>query len=242
MNRHEQLIVFKAQVKNVQELDAAWKQVKRSINRDLIKDNHPAVRIHTKLLALVYCAWLEASFSKLLHTPYGFDLLEIEQIKAASRNSIVKAWEECIAVAVLRVSSGKSNYVPNIRQKLNRLIKEYVEEPSLLRNKVAHGQWIEALNRGNTAVNDDLTGTISTLDVVKLDVLHDASKGLYEIVEALIESPERTFHRDYWLLLSKLEGHLNRTATFSLADKVRKLKSKRMKLTPQTSKKERQPN
>lgn len=229
MDRNSQLAVFKAQVENVRELDAAWKHVKRSINRDLVKGNQSSVRLHTKLLALVYCAWLEASFSKLIHTPYGFDLYEIAQIKLASRNSIVDAWKECINVAALRVNPGKSNYVPNLKRKLNQLVEKYVEEPSLLRNKVAHGQWVKALNRENAAINNDLTNAISNLDVVKLDILHYTCKSLCEIVEALIESPKRAFHRDYWLLLSQLEAHLARTSQFSLADKVAILKSKQPK-------------
>jgi len=231
MDRNAQLAVFKAQVENVRELDAAWKHVKRSINRDLVKGNQSSARLHTKLLALVYCAWLEAIFSKLIHTPYGFALSEIAQIKLASRNSIVDAWKECINVATLRVNPGKSNYVPNLKQKLNQLIEEYVKEPSLLRNRVAHGQWIKALNRENAAINNELTNAISNLDIVRLDILHDACKGLCEIVEALIESPKRTFHRDYWILLSRLEEHLARTSKFSLADKIAILKSKQPKQT-----------
>lgn len=229
MDRNAQLSVFKAQVENVRELDAAWTHVKRSINRDLVKGNQSSVRLHTKLLTLVYCAWLEANFSKLIHTPYGFDLSEIVQIKSASRNSIVDAWKECINVAALRVNPGRSNYVPNLKQKLNQLIEEYVEEPSLLRNKVAHGQWVKALNRENSAVNNELTIAIGNLDVVKLNVLHDACKGLCKIVEALIESPKRTFHRDYWILLSELEERLARTSQFSLADKIAILKSRQPK-------------
>ena len=232
MDRDTQLVLFQAQVKNVRELDKAWTHIKRSINTALTKDNQASAVIHTKLLALVYSAWLEATFSKLIHTPYGFELNEISQIKDACisrrgyRGNIVNAWKKCVDIAVSRIDSGKSNYKPNIRQKLNRLIKEYVEDPSLLRNKIAHGQWSQALNSDNTGINNQLTESIATIDVVKLDVLRDACKGLCEIVEALIESPERSFHRDYWIILSELEEHLSKTANYSLADKITKLKSK----------------
>ncbi len=42
-----------------------------------------SANVQTKILALVFSAWAEARFSKLIHTPYGFDLNEIRQIKAA---------------------------------------------------------------------------------------------------------------------------------------------------------------
>jgi hypothetical protein len=231
MDRTTQLIIFNAQVENVRELDKSWKHIKRSINRDLIKGNQSAVRFHTKLLSLVYCSCLEARFSKLIHTPYGFELCEIEQIKKASKDNVVDGWKECISIAVLKINHGKSNYVPNIKQRLTELIELYVEKPSQLRNKIAHGQWVKALNRNNTAINNNLTNEIKALDVVKLDILYDACKGLCEIVEALIESPNRTFHREYWIILANLEAHLERTAEFSLSDKVNILKAKQQIVT-----------
>jgi len=74
MNRAQQLKIFQAQVKNIKELDVAWRHLKRSINSDLVSNNPVSARIHTKNLALVYCAWSEAVFSKLIHTPHGFEL------------------------------------------------------------------------------------------------------------------------------------------------------------------------
>lgn len=229
VDRNIQLEIYKAQVKNVRELNSAWTHLKRSINRDLIKGNHSSARLHTKILAVVYCTWLEASFSKLIHTPYGFELSEIERIKLLASKNIVKAWEECVSIAASKIDSGRSNYVPNLKKKLVKLIEVYVKDPSELRNKVAHGQWVIALNRDNTAIHQSLTDSISNIDIVKLDILHDACKGLCEIVEALVESPNHTFHRDYWILLSELEDHLEKTSHYTLADKVALLKAKQQR-------------
>ena len=82
MNREEQLNIFRAQTANVREIVKTWKHVKRTINRELVGGNPTSATLHTKLLALVFCAWSEANFSKLIHTPHGLELVEIQQIKA----------------------------------------------------------------------------------------------------------------------------------------------------------------
>jgi hypothetical protein len=199
MDRNDQLIIFKAQTDNVREIEDAWKHVQRTINQEYIHGNLVSAFLHTKSLALVFCAWSEANFLKLVHTPHGFELDEIEQIKAIASIDIVQGWHKCLQLGLDRVSkTPKSNYIPNIKQSVERIIDSYVHEPRLLRNKIAHGQWVIALNRGNSAINKDLTEQLKKIDIVKLNIWKDAYGGLSNIIEALIESPDGAFHRDYW--------------------------------------------
>ena len=81
MNNEQRLQVFIAQCDNVRGLASAFKQTKRVINQSLRRNKDNEVRDHTRTLALIYCAWSEASFSKMVHTPHGFTLDEIKQIK-----------------------------------------------------------------------------------------------------------------------------------------------------------------
>ncbi len=218
MDRNAQLDVFKAQTENVRELEKAWTHVQRTINRELINDNTTSALLHTKLLALIFCAWSEANFSKLIHTPYGFELEEIHQIKRAAKKDIVRGWQKCLEIGLSRVSKKpKSNYIPNIKQAVERIIDSYVHEPRLLRNKIAHGQWRTALNSDNDAVNNDLSSEIAGIDIVKLSVWKEAYNGLSSIIEALIESPDSAFHRDYWQETVRIEEHLRNTSTWILA-------------------------
>lgn len=228
MDRKKQLEVFQAQTENMRVLEQGWNHIKRGIHRDLLANNEASVELQTKVLALTYCAWSEAAFSKLIHTPHCFELDEIRQIKAAGEfGSIVSAWEKCVALALRKIQSRNGNYVPNVKQELNRLIKTYIETPSQLRNKVAHGQWRVALNRKNTAQNPDLTVALTNLDLVKLDLLKQGCEGLCLIVEALVESPEKAFPRDYWPLLCQVKERLDTASQFTLAQKLQLLKKKR---------------
>lgn len=87
MNQIQRLDIFKAQTANVRELNGAWSHLKRSINRDLIKNNQNSLNVHTRLLALTYCAWTGALFSKLIHTPHGLSLVDISQIKTEAKEN-----------------------------------------------------------------------------------------------------------------------------------------------------------
>lgn len=228
MDRKQQLEVFQAQTENLRVLEKGWKHIKRGIHRDLLANNKVSVALQTKVLALTYCAWSEAAFSKLIHTPHCFELDEIRQIKKAGElDGIVKAWQKCVALALRKIQSRNGNYVPNVKQELNRFINIYIEKPSQLRNRVAHGQWQVALNSKNTAKNTELTVSLENLDLVKLDLLKQGCEGLCLIVEALVESPEKAFHRDYWPLLCQVKEQLATASQFTLSQKIQLLRKKR---------------
>jgi len=228
MDEAARLAVFRAQVENVRELTTAKRHLNRAVNLALRKADSASARIHTKVLTLIFCAWVEATFSKLIHTPYGFSLDEIGQIKEVTNKFGIEAgWSKCLELGLRHVSgSSKSNYVPNIKQKLTRIIKAYVVDPSLIRNKIAHGQWVVALNRENDAQNADLTPALDSLDVITVTIWFGVYEYLAMIIEILIESPDRTFHRDYWIEITKLESFLERAEHWSLAEKITKLKKK----------------
>lgn len=226
MNQNSKLAVYQAQTKNVQEIDKVRKQINRAINSALKRGDKNAVQALTKTMALVFCAWVEANFSKVIHTPYGFSLDEIQQIKKVYKeNGVEKGWEKCVELGTLKASKRRnSNYVPNIRLELKRLIQHYIVDPSLLRNKIAHGQWTVALNRENTAENRQLTNSLATLDIVTILKWFEVHKHISQIVENLIESPDKAFHRDYWVEITKLKEFVAKTENWSLEQKIVKLR------------------
>lgn len=227
LQEEQRLEVFRAQTANVRELERTWKQVNRQLNGLLLSNNHTAVHINTKLLALVYCALAEATFSKLIHTPKGLSLNEIEQVKVATRSDGVKSgWVKCVQLGMRSVQGVKSNHGPNVEQRLDRLIDQFIFDPSLLRNKLAHGQWSIALNRENDAVNRALTAELADIDVIVLYRRKSALQSLAAIVEDIIESPNRAHHRDYWGHLNKFEQEQQELAKWTLAGKLTQLKEK----------------
>ena len=227
MDYQTSLEVYRAQSENVRTLEQAVRHINRTINHALKIGDRTSASIHTQVLALTYSAWAEVSFSKLIHTPHGLEAAEIQQIKNEHQKfGLEKGWEKCIELALRKVSAKKTNEVPNKRQKLLVIIRQYIIEPSLLRNKIAHGQWAIALNGKNTGVNKETTAVLASLDVVTVNIWFGVYKYLELIVEDLIESPERAHQRDYWLHLTELEQYIKKTKTWTLEKKIKSLQAK----------------
>ena len=125
--------MFAAQTENVRALEQAWKHINKAINAAYSSGDTSSSEIHTKLLAQVYCAFAEAVFSKVIHTPNGLDLDEIAQVKAKGKKNIVEAWKKCVELSLRRVQGRSSGHVANTRQKIEALIDSFVLDPSLLR-------------------------------------------------------------------------------------------------------------
>jgi hypothetical protein len=221
MEQEQRLAIFRAQTANVRELEIAWKHINRQINSLILQKQHKSVEITTKLLALIYCAFAEALFSKLLHTPYGLELEEIHQIKEAASHAGVKSgWLKCAELAIRRIDGAKSNHAHNVKKKLGTLIERYIFDPSLIRNKLAHGQWSVALNSANISVNDQLTKEIREHSVIELYRRKYALEQLALILEDIIESPNKAHRRDYWTHLTKLEDKHAEMDGWTLENKI----------------------
>ena len=136
------------------------------------------------------------------------------------------SWVKCAELAVRRIEGVKHNHPANVLRKVTELIESYIFEPSLIRNKLAHGQWSVALNRDNDAVNHDLTAEIDRLDVVELHRRQHALEHLETILEDIIESPNRAHRRDYWAHLTAFEEKQRVLGTFTLEEKRKQVLAK----------------
>lgn len=218
--------VFQAQTKNVRELEKAWSTINRTINDAYRTDNIHLAKFQTKMLGLVFCALAEVTFFKLIHTPYGLSGVEIAQIKYEAKQDIVKGWQKCLVLSSKKIESNKSNHVPNIVKSVSLLINNYIKEPSLIRNKIAHGQWHTALNRKNTAINQELTDKVNDLTIVDLYRYKTSFEKLSTILEDIIESPNKAHWKFYWLHVTEYEALQSEIAKWTLQKKIDRIKIK----------------
>lgn len=218
--------IFDAQVLNVRMLQSTWSQIKRSINQAYKRGDEPFANIQTKVLALVFCAYSEALFSKLLHTPNALSIAQIEQIKKSGKNNISRAWIKCIHIATSRIDGGKENHIPNLRKRLGDFVLNYIIHPSQVRNKVAHGQWVVALNSDGTAINHQLTSQLHDLDIVKLERMHHAFMSFVSIMDNIIASPNKAHWKFYWEHITEYENKQQEMLSWKLADKISAMNAK----------------
>lgn len=223
MDQVTKLAIFQAQVKNVRSLESAMRQIHRSINDGYRKNAKPQVAALTRVYAQMFCAWAEANFSKVLHTPYGFDVDEVEQVKAAKEDGISYAWKKCAELGLRHLDAKRGSFKPNAKQNLDKAIKDHVFDPSLLRNKLAHGQWVVALNRENDALNNEMTASLADLNIVKIDAWKKGHCLLASIVEDLIESPHRKFMRDWWIYVEDMKRQMVEAESRTIEQHVKNL-------------------
>lgn len=210
---------YVAYCKNVKDFLIAEKEIKRSINRSLKRNNENSVNINTKIYALIYSTYSEARFMKMILTPHGFEQTFVNQI--LEQKSIESKWHKCLEFAFKKFTSNtKNSEIPNKLQELKRLIGTFIIDPSIIRNKVAHGQLTIALNKENTAINPKLTSAISTLDVTKVYIWFKVNSMLCEIIEELIESPNKAHHRNYYIRYQELTEFIKRSRTWTIENKM----------------------
>lgn len=191
----------------------------------LIKNDQFQVDIRTKLYSLLYSALSEAQFTQILHTPFGFSHSEILNIQ--NGRSLVDRWNFMLDLALLKVGDWTTNRDLETRRKfLMETISEYIKKPQELRNKIAHGQWIHSMNNSITNENVDTTNRITNLNVVTISIWFNVHQYLCYIVRDLIQSPQKSFHNNYWINLTNLELFLIKSNKWTLEKKIIDLKKK----------------
>lgn len=225
MTNEELRELQKVQSLNVRHLKKVQKNLTMDINKSLLKSDSFNVGLKTKFYSLLYSALSEAQFVQILYTPHGFRESEIQKIK--SEGAIFKQWELMIDLALGKVGDFDQNQdLRGRRVYLKNIVSEFIEKPQLVRNKIAHGQWICALNNPMTAENHDTSKAISVLSVVEVSKWFEIHQYLCFIIRDLIQSPNKGFHNNYWVNYTNLEKFVNSSRSWTLEKRIEDIKRK----------------
>ncbi len=210
--------IYILQSRNVRKLLKVKKSLLRDINRNSKLNNNSDVEIKTKMYSLLYSAWSEAQFVQILHTPKALFPRDIQDIEAEKKqNGIINGWKLLIELAINKVGNiNKSSDLQTRKETIINIISNHVEKQSILRNKIAHGQWVHALNREHTKESFDFTSDLNNLDYVKIDILFKIHQYLGLILRDLVQSPKKGFHHNYWSNITKLENYIQKTVGWSI--------------------------
>lgn len=210
---------YQAYVTNAKDFLSAEVEIRRTINRAYKTGKPNTAAIQTKVYALLYSTFSEANFMKLILTPYGFEQAFVDQIILES--SVQEKWHKCLELAFLKFTkASKGSDIPNKLQELKRIIQTYIVDPSIIRNKIAHGQLTIAMNSKNTSLNVDLTNKLAVLDYVWIYRLFEINKKLTQIIEDLIESPDKAHYAQYHQKYQELEAFIAKTASWDVSTKM----------------------
>jgi hypothetical protein len=210
---------YKAYSTNVKDFLIAEKDIKRIINRAIKQNKQSTIKVQTKLYALMYSTYAESSFMKMILTPYGLEQKYVDEI--LNKKNIQDKWYETIELAFNKFKTfSKGSEIPNKKLELKKIIQKFIIDPSVIRNKIAHGQFSVALNRNNTSLNTELTQKIEDLDIVYIYRLFEINKALVSIIEDLIESPDKAHYMYYYQKYQKLEDFISKSSTWNMASKL----------------------
>lgn len=211
---------YKAYVTNVSEFKIAENEIRRIINKALKENKTTTINTQTKLYALLYSTYSEAAFMKMILTPYGFEQEFVNQILA--QGSIQEKWFKCVDLAFNKFSKHKKgSEIPNKSLELKKIINEYIIDPSIIRNKIAHGQISVTLNSKNTSLHIDITNKLNNLDVVYISRLFYINDKLTSIIEDLIESPDKAHYEYYFAKFQDLENYIEKSKNWSILTKMK---------------------
>lgn len=203
------------------------KQLLRVLNNALLKGEQPVLITLTFSYVLLFAAWSEAQFMQVIHTPDTLSDSQVNSIKdAKNRLGMGEGWKALIKCAFAKVP-GDDVQVREKEARLIKVIEECIIPNSLLRNKIAHGQWSVALNREHTAQNADLTNQLNELDYVKIDLLFQIQQVIGFIVRDLLQSPDRGHFRFFWQHDTKLQELLSKRSSWNIDSKLATLRNRK---------------
>lgn len=83
--------IYVASCKNERRIKNEVRQLNQALNNAIKNNRRQEIETLTPILALLYSAYAEVAFIKMIHTPYGFEPSYIDQI--LSQRNLEEKWE-----------------------------------------------------------------------------------------------------------------------------------------------------
>ncbi|QOG11247.1 hypothetical protein [Arcobacter sp. FWKO B] len=185
--------------------------------------------MQTKLLSLTYSAWSEAQFSQIIYTPDSFSQTEIDEIlKVKKSGGITAGWKRLIKVSINKVSV--STLERDEKQtELNYYLDRYIFKQSQMRNKIAHGQWVNAIEDTEERTID-FNQRLRALNVVDIMIEFEVHTTLGKIIRDLVQSPNKGFSQNYNKNITDLTDYVTRSNSWDMNSKRIRLSKKPKKI------------
>ncbi len=215
------------------------------------------IDIRTKLLALAYSAWSEAQFTQIVYTPDAFTNEQIDTMLKDS--GIFNKWKILIKYSfkktedyyskeletqiqtlkdsgnqieieeAIKTCTSHKTKLENKKDNITQYLKNYIDKQSKIRNKIAHGQWINPLKQGNKEIDESLKIELNKLNVVSIMREFEVHTTLGKIIRDLVQSPNKGFDTNYQTNIDNLEKYLNKTALWNVESLEQDLKKSERK-------------
>jgi hypothetical protein len=202
--QHNPSQIYRYHVENLREIEIALKNTGRLARETIARrDPENSLRSWLRMYTLLIGTWAECRLQKLLHEEFGFTFAEREQVE--SNTTKLGQWEKIInlafrkhyGIAAARLNDQSLGSLNNgryvaLQDTLASDLKVIIE----IRNKLAHGQWINPLNSEGTRLNIDKQRLLNEENLMSLQLKLSLIGHLADLVHDLVVSPA-TFERDF---------------------------------------------
>lgn len=229
-------IRFQGWVENVKNLKKSKVNIERIINRqlkvskilpngDLSPKDLEIISHLSKSSFLIYSSYTEANLLRLIHLPNAFTSNEVSDILKKKNDNIIEGWMKAIKLALNKNNVTLEGGITkdSCLILLRKIVKNYLQDPAEIRNKLAHGQWVTAYNRTYTSPNNSITTKIACIDASKIDAWYKIFDKFAELLKQLIQSPNKGFQAQCKRIIDDINNIAQDSVNWSIYTKRARL-------------------
>lgn len=219
--------LYRYHCENLRQVEDGFDSVIRILRKSISQNLENEVISFTRILTYLLSCWTEVRLYKIIEETHNSSFTESQKAKIFKKddsiNSLEDKWKNTINISICRTFNftesidrsiietyldndpiNKQRYI-NIMDCLDNELRDTIS----LRNKIAHGQWVHALNRKNDAINRPATNKIDEMNIVTIQLKQKMYKSLANIIHDLVVSLptfERDFNKNYDSLIANRDN------------------------------------
>lgn len=199
---------FKYETENFRECNKEYNLIFRLIKDSIRRKKVCDEKLLLRPLMIASTMVAECYLYKIIYSEHADDSLR-DSVFAS--NNFIDKWKSLIDCCIEKYykvtykNLARNNKTAHLRyEEIKKYIDSDLKELYTLRNKFAHGEVAYAFDSSRQRLNQDLTGSIKTIDLMKVIRLKRSFDELSKLILYMIESP-KTFDRDFDRFFSKYE-------------------------------------
>lgn len=200
--------LYRAHVENLRSIDIAIKSVREALRDAIAFSREGPERALSRTYLFLVGAWAETRLQKILLEPnagaeavlasHNFSVAQIDQWGALVRNAY--DWHRLNS----SIEGSELSYLEKKKDSLLQLLDSDLKPVIGLRNKIAHGGFVYAINSKRNAINSDATADISSENYLSIEFKHQILDSIANMINYFLLSPP-AFIRDFDMEYGKME-------------------------------------
>jgi hypothetical protein len=204
--------ICEAHANNRAKLNRAITHLEIALNTAIRGNHKEQEHALVRVVAILRMAWVESSFSCLLHSQNVLSDNQVIFIRNHP-NEITKWHGLCEFLFRLQYLKGKQKPLNRVNlgvtvftrySLLKEILDNYIAPFIELRNKLAHGQWHVALTNDGTDKNSSMTATVWTLSKKELLLIKSITEATVRLFGMLIVGTKQ-FESDFEKVFRKID-------------------------------------